>query len=55
VQIGSWSLPHKDKLFEVEKAVDITASMRRYGYFLRLTKAVAEKPFKFVCDYLPIA
>ena len=55
VQIGSWSLPHKDKLFEVEKAVDITASMQRYGYFLRLTKAVAEKPFKFVCDYLPIA
>jgi hypothetical protein len=55
VQIGSWSLPHKDKVFEVEKAVDITASMQRYGYFLRLTKAVAEKPFEFVCDYLPIA
>jgi hypothetical protein len=47
VQIGSWSLPHKDKVFEVEKAVDITASMQRYGYFLRLTKAVAEKPFEF--------
>jgi hypothetical protein len=54
-QIRSWSLPHRDKLFEVEKAVDITASMQRHGYFLKLTKATREKPFSFVCDYLPIA
>jgi hypothetical protein len=54
-QIQSWSLPHRDKLFEVEKAVDVTALMQRYGYSLRLTKAVSEKPFKFVCKYLPIA
>ena len=53
-QIEGWSLPHKDNVFEVEKAVDVTASMQRYGYFLKLTKATAEKPFAFVCDYLPI-
>ncbi len=52
--VASWSLPHKDKLFEVEKAVDVTASMQRYGYSLTLTKAASEKPFTFVCDYLPI-
>jgi hypothetical protein len=55
LQIQGWSEPHKDKLFEVEAAVDITASMRRYGYFLELTTATVEKPFTFVCKYLPIA
>ncbi len=29
--------------------------MRRYGFFLELTKAVVEQPFTFVCKYLPIA
>jgi hypothetical protein len=28
--------------------------MQRYGYALRLTKAVSERPFTFVCQYLPI-
>ncbi len=32
-QIQSWSQPHRDQLFEVEKAVDVTALMVRYGYF----------------------
>ena len=54
-QIQRWSEPHKDNLFEVEAAVDVSASMRRYGFFLQLTKAAVEKPFTFVCEYLPIA
>jgi hypothetical protein len=54
-RIQGWSEPHKDKLFEVEAAIDVTASMRRYGYCLELTKAKDEKPFAFVCRYLPIA
>ena len=54
-RIEDWSLPHKDSLFEVEKAIDVTAQLQQYGYFLKLTKAVSEKPFKFICDYLPIA
>lgn len=54
-RIEDWSLPHKDSLFEVEKAIDVTAQLEQYGFFLNLTKAVSEKPFKFVCDYLPIA
>ena len=47
--------PHKDNLFEVEKAIDVTSLMQAYGYFLRLTQATKEKPFTFVCKYLPIA
>ena len=54
-QIQHWASPHRDKLFDVEKAMDVTALMQRYGYSLRLTKAVREKPFAFVCQYLPIA
>jgi hypothetical protein len=55
LQIGSWSLPHKDKLFEVEKAIDLAALLEAYGYSLNLTPATEQKPFTFVCDYLPIA
>lgn len=54
-RIGNWALPHKDKVFEVEKTVDVTAMMERYGCSLTLTKASREKPFRFECDYVPIA
>ena len=54
-QIRRWSLPHKDNLFEVEHAVDVTAQLRRHGFSLKLTKAASERPFRFVCDYVPIA
>lgn len=54
-QVQGWSVPHKDKLFEVETAMDVTALLQRYGYFLKLTRATSEKPFRFVCQYLPIA
>ena len=53
--ISGWSLPHKDRLFEVEKAIDVTAQLEAYGYSLRLEPVTEEKPFTFVCDYLPIA
>ena len=54
-QTNGWSLPHKDRLFEVEKAVDLTALLRGYGRFISLTPATARKPFAFECDYQPIA
>ena len=53
-RIRSWALPHKDNIFEVEKTVDVTAMMERYGCALTLTKASREKPFRFECDYVPI-
>jgi hypothetical protein len=53
--IKHWATPHKDRLFEVEQAIDLSASMQRYGHSLKLTKARTEKPFVFVCQYLPIA
>ena len=53
-QVQGWAQPHRDSLFEVEKAVDINALMRGRGYFLKLTKAAADRPFAFVSRYLPL-
>jgi hypothetical protein len=54
-QVKDWSQPHKDRLFEIEKAVDVSALMASQGYFLALKPATIEKPFVFRCEYLPIA
>lgn len=53
-RIQNWTLPHRDNLFEVENLLDLKAAAMDRGYRLRLTKALAEKPFEFKCDYLPI-
>ena len=53
--VNGWFLPHKDRVFEVEKAVDITAAVGRDGYALTLTQADTERPFSFTCNYVPIA
>ena len=53
--VKEWALPHKDNLFEVENLLDLNKVAADRGYRIRLTKAAAEKPFVFSCDYLPIA
>lgn len=53
-QVAGWTLPHRDKLFEVDQTVDLSASLRHYGCFLRLTKASAPRPFAFTADYIRI-
>lgn len=53
-QIEDWFLPHKDKIFEVEKAIDLSALAGASGYSLNLAKASCEKQFSFVCNYVPI-
>lgn len=53
-RIKSWTQPHKDNIFEVEKAIDVSEAMRDYGYSLRLTKAATTKHFVFGCGYVRI-
>ena len=53
-EINGWSQPHKDRLFEIEKAIDVSALMTGYGRCLTLTQANVERPFAFQCEYLPI-
>ena len=53
--VQDWSLPHKDRLFEVDKAVDLSATLRQRGYSIHLERATELKPFVFTCNYVPIA
>jgi hypothetical protein len=53
-EVNGWFLPHKDRIFEVEKAVDISGEIGREGYALTLTRTSAERPFLFTCNYVPI-
>ncbi len=43
-----------DNVFEVEKAIDVTELMSRYGYRLQLAKEKEERPFQFQCAYIRI-
>lgn len=52
--VKGWQQPHKDKLFEVDQAVDLSAALKRYGYFIHLTKASEVTAFTFVADYILI-
>ena len=53
-QIDHWQKPHRDRLFEIEKTLDVSELMQRHGYYLALRPATQEKPFQFQCDYRPI-
>jgi hypothetical protein len=53
-KITGWAQPHKDNILEIDKMMDLSALLSRNGYFVTLTKAADEKPFQFVCEYLPI-
>jgi hypothetical protein len=53
-RIEHWQKPHKDRMFEIENMLDISAQMQQHGYHLMLRPAVQEKPFQFECDYRPI-
>lgn len=53
-QINHWQKPHKDRLFEIEKTVDVSALTQSFGYHLVLRPAASEIPFQFECDYRPI-
>jgi hypothetical protein len=54
-QIRGWSAPHRDNVFEIEKAIDVTAFLQGRGQYLTLTQATEAKPFTFVCEYLPLS
>jgi len=53
-QVTDWVQPHKDRIFEIDKAIDVTALMESRGCALTLEPATIQKPFAFHCEYLPI-
>ena len=54
-QVNHWVQPHKDRIFEIEQAVDLSSLTRDYGYALSLRPAAVSKPFVFQCLYLPLS
>lgn len=50
-QINHWQKPHRDRLFEIEKTLDVSAQTQHRGHHLILRPAGQEKPFQFECDY----
>jgi hypothetical protein len=53
-QISRWQKPHKDRLFEIDKTLDVSEMMKSQGRYLVLRPATDERPFQFQCDYRPI-
>jgi hypothetical protein len=53
-QVNDWVQPHKDQIFEIEQAIDLTTMTGKYGSALSLKPASAPKPFVFQCLYLPL-
>ena len=53
--VTHWKIPHKDTLFEVEKALDVSALLAEKGLYLHLEKTEDPPPFAFECLYTPIS
>jgi hypothetical protein len=53
-QVNDWVQPHKDRIFEIEQAIDLTALTGQYGHALSLRPSTDRKPFVFQCLYLPL-
>jgi hypothetical protein len=53
-RVRHWTSPHKDYVFDVERAVDVAAAVAPRSY-LRLTPGTAGRPFRFEARYIPLA
>jgi hypothetical protein len=52
--VTEWSEPHRDQLFEVETAVDVSAGIAERGFALHLRRSETATPFTFDFGYRPI-
>lgn len=53
--VKHWRVPHKDTLFEVEKALDVSALLEKHGLYVHLNRTDAPPAFQFECLYTPIS
>lgn len=53
-EIQHWSQPHKDKVFEVEKAVNVSRDVEARGYSIELAPSPDQTRFEFFCKYVKI-
>lgn len=48
----TWTLPHKDALVNVEKAISVSEALLEKGLYVHLKKAAEAKPQKFISKYI---
>jgi hypothetical protein len=53
-RVTEWQTPHKDAIFELDKALDLSEDLARHGVHLHFRPASREKEQKFVCRYVPL-
>jgi hypothetical protein len=49
-RIDDWAQPYKDRIFEIEKAVDLTELSRNYGLVLSLRRAWCQSRSSFTAN-----
>jgi hypothetical protein len=54
-EMRGWSLPHRDRIFEVEKVINLNALLLGRNYFLILTPTSTPKRSAFMCKYVRLA
>ncbi|HBS36161.1 MAG TPA: DUF1543 domain-containing protein [Parvularcula sp.] len=52
-EVKDWTSPHKDYALDVERAIDVGASLGE-GWRIRLTPSAEPQPFIFEARYVPI-
>ncbi len=50
-----WQVPHKDTLFDIEKALCLNEQLEKEGLYIHLEKSDTIKEFAFTCTYKPIS
>ena len=50
--IRDWSLRHRDRIFDIEKTINLNSMSEQRGHYISLSRASTEKPFRFSCKYL---
>lgn len=50
-----WKIPHKDTIFEIEKALCLNEQLEKEGLYIHLQKSDTTKEFAFNCMYKPIS
>jgi hypothetical protein len=54
-EIRGWSLPHRDRIFEVEKVINLNVPLLSRGHFLILKTSLTLKQSAFTCKCVRLA
>ena len=49
-----WSLPHKDRQFDIDDIIEVQSTLTEKGLYIHLEKTDTPKTFSFECNYVPI-